>query len=123
MHNHAQDVTRTGQHSVCPDSILEAEALLFLLILATHVLSHEFIYLIVGWVSQHVVPFVVHEVFLTLFLSKRDRFTELPVRLAVQLIGLDEDRAARLSRLEEDKISRHTLPLYDFYDISNFDIL
>ena len=91
MHGHTQDITRTGQYSVCPDGILEAEAFFFLLIRAAHVLPHELVDLIVRWVSQDVVPFVVHEVHFALLLREWDCLSELPVRLAVQLVRLDED--------------------------------
>ena len=123
MHSHTQDIARTGQHSVCPDGILEAEALLFLLVRAAHILTHELVDLIVRWVSQDVVPFVVHEVFFILLLRERDRLSELPVRLAVQLVRLDEDGAAFFGGFEEDEVGGDALPLLNLDYHTDFDVL
>ena len=123
MHGHTQDIARTGEHSVCPDGVLEAEALLFLLVRAAHVLAHKLVDLIVWWISQDVVPFIVHEVHFALLLRERDRLSELPVRLAVQLVRLDEDRAALLGGLEEDEVGGDALPLHNLDDHADLDVL
>ena len=123
MHNHAQDVAWTGQHSVCPDSVLEAEAFLLLLVRPAHILPHKLVDLIVRRVSQHVVSRIVHEVLLSLLLRERDRLSELPVRLAVQLVRLDEDRTALLRRLEQDQIRGHALILHNLDNVAHLDVL
>ena len=123
MHGHTQDIAWTGEHSVCPDGILKAEALLFLLVRAAHVLAHKLVDLIVRGISQDVVSFVVHEVHFVLLLRERDCLSELPVRFAVQLVRLNEDGAALLSSLEEDEVGRDALPLHNLDDHADFDVL
>ena len=58
-----------------------------------------------------------------LLLRERDRLSELPVCLTVQLVRLDEDRAALLGGLEEDEIGGDALPLHNLDDHADLDVL
>ena len=122
MHDHAQDVSGTGKNSVRPDRILKTETFLLLLARAAHVLAHELVDLIIGRISQHIVTIVVDQELLPLLLCEWNGLPQLPIRLAIQLVCLDEDRAALLCRLEEDEVGGDALPLHYLNDLANFDV-
>lgn len=89
---------------------------------AAHVLAHKLIDLIVGRVSQHIVAIVMDEELFPLLLREWDGLPQLPVRLAIQLVCLDEDRATLLCRLEEYEIGGDALSLHYLNYLANFDI-
>ena len=51
-----------------------------------------------------------------------DGHAQLPVRLAVQLIGAYEARAGRLARLEQHHVGGHALILLDDDDVGDFEL-
>lgn len=122
MHYHTQDIAWTGQHSVCPDCVLETESFFLLPTGATHILAHEFVNLISRRVSQYKVSIVVDQMFLALLLRERYGFSQFPVRLTVQLVRLDEHGATLLCRLEQNQVGRNALSLHNLNDLSHFDV-
>lgn len=88
-----------------------------------HILPLKLVDLVVGGVCQDVVAVVVHQELVLHALRVGNRFAQLPVRLSVQLIRLDEDAAALLCRLEEDEVGRDALVLSNFNDLAHLDVL
>ena len=62
------------------------------------------------------------KVLFTLLLSLWNRLSQLPIRLTIQLISLNENITTGLCRLEQDKICGDALSLNNLDYMANFDI-
>ena len=60
---------------------------------------------------------------LTLLLTEWNRLSQLPIRLTVELVCLDEDSTALLGRLEKDEVGGNALVLHNLDDLSDLDVL
>lgn len=78
--------------------------------------------MVVRRVRDHEITVIVDKELVLLTLSVRDSFPQLPVSLAIELVCLDEDAAARLSRLEEDEVAGDALALDHFDDLADLNV-
>lgn len=122
MHHHAKDVAWAGKHSVGPDGVLEGETLLLVLARVARVLSHELVDLVVRWIRKYIIAVIVVKILVLLPLCLRNRLPEFPIRLTIELVCLDEDRATLCSGLKQNEVGRYALSLVNLDDHANRDV-